>query len=519
MTTVTTEGADWDKVYWRALIEGSRDVVLIVDTSGTVLFVNRVAPVYAARGGVVGKKIWEFGTGDAETRLKAKLAEVVETRAAVLYENPGMRVDGTPGWYEVRAIPVIVDGEVERVFWATTDISDRKRLEEQLGQAQKMEAIGLLAGGVAHDFNNLLAVIMGFSDMANHRLPPDHPIGEHLREITDAARRGGELTRRLLAFSRRQIIKPQLVDLGAALTHFARMIRRVLGEDIELSVHEPLELVTVRADPVQLEQVLMNLCMNARQAMPDGGVLRLLGRAVTLDDGFVRAHAWARAGSFAEIAVTDAGTGMDEATLARVFEPFFTTKREGTGLGLSTVHGIVEQHHGFLHVTSALGEGTTVRAYLPQAGDAIVRERALSHPRELEARGGSELILVAEDEAPLRALVVRTLQERGYRVIEAHDGEDAVRQFERRAQEISLAVLDVVMPRLDARQVYERIRAVRPDVRVLFTTGYAPDSTRLAELLATTEIPLLEKPFTGQSLAFAVRNAIDAPVVTPSPSA
>ena len=324
-----------------------------------------------------------------------------------------------------------------------------------------MEAIGLLAGGVAHDFNNLLAVILGFSELAARKLPTGHPVASQLTEVFDAARRGAELTRKLLAFSRKQIIQPRPVEVGTAVDDFSRMIRRIVGEDVDLSIDRPAGELVIRADPVQLEQVLLNLCTNARQAMPAGGKLRLTSRPVDLDDAFVARHPWARAGGFAEIAVSDDGVGMDETTRVRAFEPFFTTKREGTGLGLATVYGIVRQHGGFVHVESAEGAGTTVRVFLPRATEAapVVHAArptactiAASRPRR-----GHEVVRVAEDEPSLRALVTMTLTELGYRVITARDGEEAVKRFEENSKDVSLVLLDVVMPGIDARQAYEAL--------------------------------------------------------------
>ncbi|MGH7298424.1 MAG: hybrid sensor histidine kinase/response regulator [Polyangiaceae bacterium] len=624
---------DWEGSLWRALVEASPDIVLVVDVDGTIVFSNRT-PVFLAGATAVGRKIWEFAVGDAQARLQDKIREVVAGKKAVVYDHPGHRDDGTAGWYHVRAVPVLVGGEVEHILWSSQDITERmnalerlefqarvldavsqpviastvegvitywneaaertfgyspaealgqkgnellrgryaegaydelvksvrspssawqgevtlhaksgeaitieasirvlrdetgkgllgitvmqdatmrRRLEEQLRQSQKMEAIGLLAGGVAHDFNNLLAVILGFSELAARKLPSGHPVTAQLSEVFDAARRGAELTRKLLAFSRKQIIQPRPVEVGTAVDYFTRMIRRIVGEDVELSVERPAGELVIRADPVQLEQVLLNLCTNARQAMPEGGKLLLRSLAVDLDAAFVARHPWAREGAFAEVTVTDTGVGMDDATRLRVFEPFFTTRREGTGLGLATVYGIVQQHGGFVHLESAQGEGTTVRVYFPQSTDmAAPRSAGTNGVHVPRGTGGNEVVLVAEDEPSLRALVAMTLTELGYRVITARDGEEAVQRFEEHAKEIALVLLDVVMPGIDARQAYERLQAVRPDVKVLFTTGYAPASTRLAQLLQSGKVPVIEKPFTPQALAAKVRSTLDA---------
>jgi two-component system cell cycle sensor histidine kinase/response regulator CckA len=494
---------------WAALVESSPDVVLVVDPEGTVLFVNRPRPPFEG-GVIIGRKIWEFSAAGSEERLLAILRKLVETREALRYEAPGPAVHGEPAkWYEVSAIPLVIDGAVARVLWIAADVTARKSLEAQLRQSQKLEAIGLLAGGVAHDFNNLLAIIMGFSEASVRKLPPGHPVEEHLREVVDAARRGGELTRRLLAFSRKQVMQPSPVDVHVAVQGLTRLLARVLGEDIDLRIEREEGTLVVRADGVQLEQVLLNLCTNARQAMPNGGRLVLRTRAAALDAAFVADNPWSRVGSFAEITVSDTGIGMDEATRTRLFEPFFTTKAEGTGLGLATAYGIVQQHGGFLDVETAPGAGSAFRVYLP-----IVKEswpsRSVPTVDAPNVRGGGELILLAEDEPALRSLVSATLRDLGYRVVEAADGEEAVRQYESHASEIALVVLDVVLPRLDARQVYERMRVVRPDVKVLLTTGYAPESTRLGTMIAEGRIPLLEKPFMPAELALRVRSAIDS---------
>jgi PAS domain S-box-containing protein len=408
------------------------------------------------------------------------------------------------------------DGQPNGGISVMQDVTARKRIEEQLRQSQKMEAIGLLAGGVAHDFNNVLAVILGFTELAARKLPPGHPVGEQLAEVVAASQRASDLTRKLLAFSRKQIIQPRPLDLDGAIAEFSSMLRRILGEDVELAVARSRDPLIVRADGVLLQQVLLNLCTNARQAMPSGGRLQLATRRVDFDELAVARNPWARAGSFAEIEVSDTGLGMDASTRARAFEPFFTTKASGTGLGLSTVYGIVQQHGGFLHLESAAGQGTRMRVYLPLAAAA---RSAPSTPPPSTARAagtspageprGNETILLAEDEPAIRSLVSLMLTELGYRVIATSDGEEAVREYRQHAAEIALVVLDVVMPRMGAPEAYERMREVRPDVKVLFTTGYAPESTQLAELFERTQVPVIEKPFAARTLAERVRSAID----------
>jgi two-component system cell cycle sensor histidine kinase/response regulator CckA len=391
------------------------------------------------------------------------------------------------------------------------DVTARRLLEEQLMQSRKMEAIGLLAGGVAHDFNNLLAVITGYTELALRKLRAGDPVAAHLDEVRSAAGRGADLGRKLLALSRRQILRPGPVDVGDAVRDFVRLMERIVGEDVELAIRLPSEPVVARADAVQLEQVLLNLCTNARQAMPHGGRLGVVVRASDFDEAFVARHPWARAGAFAEITVSDTGAGMDDATRTRAFEPFFTTREEGTGLGLATVYGVVRQHGGLVRLQSEVGAGTTVSVYLPRADGTAAppgRVRAPSLAPTETARGG-EVILLAEDEPSLRALVATTLTELGYHVITTSDGEEALRAYERHAGEIALVVLDVVMPRLGAREVYERMRTMRPDVKVLLTTGYAPESTRMGELFQRAAVGVLEKPFTTEALAASVRRAID----------
>ncbi len=504
-------GDDGTDRLWRALVESSPDVIMVVDVQGTVLFLNRARPPFE-RERVVGSKLWLSSHDLSEERLMSVLHKVVATRQALRYEGPE-----PPRWYEISVIPVVTEGVVDRVLWIAADVTARKDLERQLGQSQKLEAIGLLAGGLAHDFNNLLAIIMGFSEASARKLPPGHPVVEQLEEVIDAARRGAELTRKLLAFSRKQVMRASPVDVNAVVRTHTRLLARILGEDVDLAMDCEDGQLVVRGDAVQLEQVLLNLCTNARQAMPEGGKLVVRTRALTLDADFVAANPGSRAGAFIEVTVKDTGVGMDDATRARLFEPFFTTKAEGTGLGLATVYGVVQQHGGFVKVTSSPGAGATFRVFLPRLeGEGAPKATGAAGPGQGlgpgEEAAGVEMVLVVEDERSLRNLISWTLRDLGYKVIEAADGEEAVRTFEQleqRASEVDLVLLDVVLPRIDGRQVYERIRALRGDVRFLLMTGYAPESTRLGSLNTDGTVPLLEKPFLASTLAAKVRSVLD----------
>lgn len=390
------------------------------------------------------------------------------------------------------------------------DVTERQQLEERLRQSQKMEATGLLAGGVAHDFNNLLGVIIGASALAR-RASADGAADPYIDEIEAAAKRAADLTRKLLAFSRKQRLQVRPIELGEAIDEFLQLLRRVIGEDIELVVHASQEPLVVEADASQLEQVLLNLCTNARQAMPSGGTIALELRRTSIDKAGSSREPWAAPGEYAELRVVDTGIGMNAETRSRMFEPFFTTKIEGTGLGLAMVHGIVHQHHGLLHVESRVGHGTTVRVLLPLADVPEAQEKRM--PSRAPGRGRGETLLVAEDEPALRRMLASTLTELGYEVIVAPDGEEAVRAFDAWPGTISMVILDVVMPRLGGVQAFRRMRALRPGLKALFTTGYAADRAQVRELSEIGSPALLSKPFSSRDLARRVRDALDGTVL------
>ena len=349
---------------------------------------------------------------------------------------------------------------------------ERRVLEGQLRQAQKMEAVGQLAGGVAHDFNNLLLAMTAYTDLALEGVAHDNPQREDLLEIRKSADRAATLVRQLLAFSRRQPMSFVTLDLNDTVADLIKLLRRVIGEHVELDVKPGFSLRTVRADPGQIEQVLVNLCVNARDAMPKGGRIVVETGNATFDSAFAEDNAWAQEGEFVMLAVSDTGCGIPKEIQERVMEPFFTTKEvgKGSGLGLSTVYGIVRQHEGFMHMKSEPGKGTRVQIYLPAHHDDAVKSAYESD--KPAPRGNNELILVAEDEPVVRGLAERALLNAGYRALVARDGEEAIAMFLRHEEEVALAVLDVLMPRANGNEVFRQLRERKPQLPVLFSTGY-----------------------------------------------
>ena len=400
-------------------------------------------------------------------------------------------------------------GVLHAVECIARDITERKSLEEQFRQAQKMEAIGRLAGGVAHDFNNLLTVINGYSAQALTELSKSDPFHEEFGEIARAGDRAAGLTRQLLAFSRRQMLQPQVFNANEVVGDMDKMLRRVLGEDIELATILNPRLEPILADRGQLEQVIMNLAVNARDAMPNGGKLTIETAPAELDRAYADYHPSVKPGRYAMIAVSDSGQGMDETTKARIFEPFFTTKApgQGTGLGLSTVYGIVEQSGGTIWVYSELGKGTTFKIYFPRAAATGV---APEGPRgAVRPAGGSETVLIVEDDESVAKLIRTLLQHAGYTVLEAKNGKDALHLLTTHSGAVHLVVTDMVMPQMSGWELLQKIGEFRPGLKALFMSGYT-DNALLRQGMATSQTPFLQKPFTPTALVSKVREVIDA---------
>jgi PAS domain S-box-containing protein len=399
--------------------------------------------------------------------------------------------------------------QVEYYETFVRDVTEQRRMQQQLLQAQKMEAVGRLAGGVAHDFNNLLTVITSYSEMLLGDLEPNDPKRDDVEQVRKAAEGAASLTRQLLAFSRQQVLQPRVVDLNDVVSGLRKILQRVIGEDVEFATTLAPDLRAVRADVGQLEQVLMNLAVNSRDAMPTGGKLTMETANVELDTDYARQHHLATAGQYVMLAVSDTGTGMDEATKARIFEPFFTTKGlgKGTGLGLATVYGIVKQSGGSVWVYSELGHGTSFKIYLPRV-DAAVDDAAAAPVMGVPR--GTETVLVVEDAAAVRAVTRQVLQRQGYTILEAPNGEAALQVAAAHHGSIHLLLTDVVMPVLSGRLLAERLAPLRPDTRVLYTSGYTDDSIVRHGILEAG-IAYLQKPFTPDSLARKVREVLDAP--------
>lgn len=390
------------------------------------------------------------------------------------------------------------------------DITERRVLERQLLQSQKMEAIGRLAGGVAHDFNNLLGVVLGHTEILEEHADRDSRLRRSVEAIRSATNRASSLTMQLLAFSRKQVVAPKILDLNASVREIEKLLHRVIGEDIELILRLHPHLSTIQMDPGQLDQILMNLVVNARDAMPQGGKLIVETTDVTLDEPYVGQHLGASTGAFVQLSISDTGCGMDQETLSHVYEPFFTTKEKGkgTGLGLSTVYGIVKQAGGYIMAYSELGRGSTFKVYFPLVHG--VPETARSSERRAEIPGGSETVLLVEDETALRELTRVLLEKAGYTVLEARNVEDAIRFAENGERKIDLLLTDVVMPGMDGHELSHRLASHRPALKILYMSGYADDVVANRGGIHNRGTTLLQKPFSRAALLGKVREVLDS---------
>lgn len=501
----------------RALLESTVEGIYAVDLEGNCIWCN---PAALRALGIptsdqfLGRKVHELihhTRGDGSPYPAAECEMMRATMAGRRFaqdEEMLWRPDGSCFPADCRSSPLLRDGQCVGAVVSFADVSERKSLQAQFQQAQKMEAIGRLAAGIAHDFNNLLTVINGYTEMLTRRnLEPE--IQGKIGNIRKAGERAAGLTQQLLAFSRQQVLQPKVLDLNEVLAEMDPLLRRVLGEDLALETHLAADLAPVRADPGQISQVLMNLVVNARDAMPEGGCLTIESANVTLDAHYAASHPEVTPGQYVMLAVTDQGSGMDAATLAHLFEPFFTTKGvgKGTGLGLATVFGIVKQSGGSIAAYSELGHGTAMKVYLPSCGRANLGTETTAGDEALP--GGRETILVVEDEDIVRDLLQEVLETSGYTVLMANAPAQAIALSERHAGEIHLLVTDVVMPGMDGRRLAALLVAQRPQLEVLFISGY-PDKAISHNGDLESGLSFIQKPFTPDALVQKVRAVLDS---------
>ncbi len=496
---------------FRALIENSADGIALFRSDGSITYAS---PATAAILGydpteLVGRNALDLLHPDDLAQVQPQFVKGLRSEARKVGLEARVRhQDGSWRLCESTFTNLLSEPGVRAIVANYRDITERRELEEQLRQSQKVEAIGRLAGGVAHDFNNVLTAIFGYADLMLEELPAASPARQDLEEIRKAAQRASSLTRQLLAFSRQQVLEPIVLSLNDLVEEVDKMLRRLLGEDVEVRLNLAVETGNVRTDPGQFQQVIMNLVVNARDAMPTGGKLIVETANADLTEQYAELHQPVTPGRYVMLAVSDTGSGMTPETKARIFEPFFTTKEKGrgTGLGLSTVYGIVKQSGGYIWVYSEPGRGTTFKIYLPRVDAPAER---VAPPREAEAVTGTETILLAEDDAILRPLAKALLEKLGYTVLEAEDATQALALAAAHAESIHLLVSDVVMPGASGRDLARRLALTRPATKVLYVSGYTDDAIVHHGMLEPG-LNFLQKPFTPAALARKVRDVLDA---------
>ncbi len=510
----TEEALKKSQTFVRNILESVDEGFIVVDREYRVMSVNRAfcSLINMPEDRILGRPCYQVShradTPCFERGEDCAVKHTFETGTSASVTHTHSSEAGEKQYVEIKSYPVTdPSGNVISVIETVNNITEKKKLEEQLRQAQKMEAIGTLAGGVAHDFNNILTAIIGYGNIIKMKMSPDDPMMESIDQILSSSDRAASLTRGLLAFSRKQILNPSPVDLNTIVRSIDKLLLRIIGEDIELSTSLAGQNLIVMADVSQIEQILMNLATNARDAMPDGGTLSITTQRSDLNGEFAALHGFGTPGRYALIAVSDTGLGMDEETRDKIFEPFFTTKElgKGTGLGLAIVYGIVKQHNGNITVYSEPGKGTTFKIYLPLIAAELEQTRAED---DALPPGGQETILLAEDDEHVRGLARIVLEDFGYHVIEAADGQEAVDKYRERSSDIDLVILDVVMPKKSGREAYDVIKSITPSAAVLFTSGYTADIIHKKGIFEA-DLQFISKPISPSELLRKIRDILD----------
>ncbi len=504
---------DLQQVLLQKVIDTDPSLIFVKDWDGRFVLVNQaVADVYScSTRELIGKTDADFSNRPEEIeQFRQADREVMSSQQPkLIVEEPVTNPrTGATRWFQTIKVPLTLPGyDQQMMLGVGTDITQRRHLEDQLRQSQKMEAVGRLAGGIAHDFNNVLTAILGYSQILLAEMPPEDTRREDVQEIERSAERAATLTRQLLAFSRRQVLQPQLLDLNDLTANLDKFLRRLIGEDIDLKLGLNSDLWLVSADAGQIEQVVMNLAVNARDAMPKGGRLTIETANILLDENYADEHIAVQPGPYVMLAVSDSGIGMSEEVRAQIFEPFFTTKGpgKGTGLGLSTVYGIIKQSGGNIWVYSEIGRGTTFKIYLPRASEGSQPGR-LPQP-EVMVLEGNETILLAEDEPAVRSVAAKVLNGLGYKVLTAETGKHAIEVAAACTEEIHLLLTDVVMPELSGSELARQLTVLRPSLKVLFMSGYT-DEAIIHHGVLTSNLAYLQKPFTPEALGRKVRTVL-----------
>ncbi len=455
---------------------------------------------------LVGLSVDDIHPKEALPAIRESFKKQLRGEISLAPEVPMLRKDGSVFYADINAAPCDVGRKaVPRGIFR--DITEQQKLEDQLRQAQKMESIGTLAGGIAHDFNNILAAIVGYGHIVLMKMAKDDPQRVNIEHMLEAGNRAAHLTKSLLLFSRKQISDRKPVDLNEIIRTVDKFLKRVIGEDVECRTSLFEKALPILGDAHQLEQLLMNLATNARDAMSTGGIFTIATEQVRMDEAFITIHGYGKPGIYGLITISDTGKGMDAATREHIFEPFYTTKEvgKGTGLGLAIAYGIVKQHEGFINVYSEPGQGTSFNIYLPLISAGVEEEKKLV---EESPRRGTETILLAEDDETVRTMTKAILEEFGYTVIAAVDGQDAINKYKENKDRIKLLLFDIIMPTKSGKEAYDEIRAIQPDIKILFQSGYAPDLVR-QKVLLEGKMPVVFKPVTPNMLLKQVRSVLD----------